>query len=322
MAQPTKERDPFETTDDAEADNANDSALEKMRSRISNPAREDDYQAPEEGPVLDVEPAPAVDEQDDPGDRPSRQERRRTRYDEMQSRLDAAEKRAEEASERASQLAQAAIARLNQPTPAAGPQKEPYADELASIRREQNTLYREFAALPNPTQEQVDVYERKASELDDRKGEFLASRTIEKRNLRPVNPVAGAVVMVQQKYPQVMRSAKALRWARGHHDQLVADGAPDDTTTMEKSMSAADRKYFGGTRPPATDAARRRRADAPARSGHGGEVEDRPEQTITMRKEFRQMARAKYPGIPESEAMKKWAQTSGRRLVAKQKRSA
>ena len=111
-------------------------------------------------------------------------------------------------------------------------------------------------------------------------------------------------------------SPAALRYAQGVYEKRIAMGH-QGTTELHDAVCQEAREVILGKRPK-PDAAQRQRASG---MSSGSRVTSTPDRaTINMPKgsDYDKIARAAYPKLEPAQARQKWANTVGKRLLAKQ----
>lgn len=311
----------FEDDSEDGGNDADKAAVDKMKARIA--------EAQDEAPVVDDEtPVIAVSEEEDDGEeRLSRDEKKRNRFREAQERAEAAEREA--AHYRSLYETSQRPAPREDPAPGEDPKVKEVDNKLAEVRRRQKLLYQEFLAKQGKlSQQEIDQYERDNHSLRDEEGELI----YERRRLREApqeearRKADAQRAIYQQKYGDIYaheRSREALIYAEGVYKQSLVRNAGRKTPEqlMDEAMDAARRDVLRTVKRPApSESTRRRYAGEP--SGPAAGAGDRDVVSVPMTKEYRRMATALYPGMPENEAYKRWAKGPGKRIIQAQQRRA
>lgn len=105
-----------------------------------------------------------------------------------------------------------------------------------------------FASKP----ELLTEFDGKARALSQRRSDIAAQRAVQ--NAMPTFIAAAQAQQFRAQYSDVQGNPNANRYARGHYDQLIAQGYPDTPETVDIAMNAA-RRQFGlrGARSAPTD---------------------------------------------------------------------
>lgn len=273
-------------------------------------------------PVLNMEDDEEDDDEDEPpAPKPSRKEKKASRTwmpAEEKERLirEAAEAKATAAAnERAMAMLQQTLQRL----PLGGqqqPQKDPTDDELERIDEDRLALEREYASRVNDTknlitQDEMNQFRKRAMKLERRQTEVITNRTIRGMGVAPQRNEQETIIRnyVATRFPEASQSAQALAWAEGVQKQMMAEGKNAwSTEVIDAAMDSAEKrfklgKYKNSTPKQEPDPVLRDRLQSTPRSANGSPLKG--QKTITMTKEFRQMANAAYPHIKDEK--KRWA---------------
>ncbi len=291
-----------------------------------------------DGPTETIEISDDDEEDEPPPERPvelsrwqKRQSRLKEREAEIKTEADARVRAAEERA-RAVELElmrqrgqQEAVQALRQ---AQQPQGDPEEEEIKAARREQRQRYEYLKTLNGDdaqTQKLVDDTVDEINRLREREVAAIARKAT--RGMPQADPrqmaqqtyannvlmeVAGDVIQAAQTNPNI------TRWGRHKWEQLIAEGYPDDRSTLELATEST-RKQFGiksrlpsgGQRPPPVQ--RQALSSMSAGGGGGGRGEGR---TVEMTPAFKQMALARFPKDEPAVAYKKWAQRIGSKIKA------
>lgn len=269
----------------------------------------------EEGEELELEDK--EEEEDDPA--PTRKEKRRNRYREAHERAELAERARAEA-ERTAQLALERLqAAERQSHGQQQTQTDPHQEELDGLYREQDLLHREWALLSDEQKAaQGDTFVAKSRDIQQRQYAAVARREAEKMGVRPHNP---GNEYIQQRiitdFPDVAGHTGAMNYARAYCQMKINLGRTMDWNLMTEAMNEARRQpEFGLSRQPAPTRETQSRYTAGPRGGAAAGGTTRP--VIKMNKHYMSMAEARYPNDPPKVAYQKWANTVGRKLLAKE----
>jgi hypothetical protein len=294
-----------------------DSAVARLRSKVADKSEADEGDKPKPDDSGDVE-VKLEDGDDDDGDdddepRQSRKERRSARYRENEERARAAEERSiRMEAEMAALRNQFAASQQRQAAPAA-----PQRTELDDVMEQQQSVQREYQALHASgklTQADAERLNKQWLELGDKRVLALMPKP------RPQeDPLMSHM---RAKHIDVMSNPVAKMFAQGEYTRRVAMAGgrisqADHVKVFEEAMDAARRQYkIGKPAPsPATSDTAKAKYEAPPRGGSGSGSGPR---TMTLSKEERKMANAKYAHIPdETKRYQMWAKTVGTRLQKK-----
>lgn len=280
------------------------------------------------------------DDEDDPSDdQPTRAQKRANRYREARAAAQAAEKRADEAEKRAQQeaqgrsealrLAQEHIARQQQP---AQPQQDPWAHHAAQFERENNDikeLARVYKEAGKYDAEFEDKLNKRYYDWQGRYNQFITQREIAIHQMRqqqqaPQNQQSAAQAAwnarFQAEFPDVVGHPAAMAHMMGGWQQEhAAANHQGKQLTWEDIQRIVNntRRAFGMIKSPPPSAATKARfsGSSGGSPSHGSNGNGR---TISMTKEYKLMAHARYPDLEPEQAEQKWAKTVGKRLLEKE----
>jgi hypothetical protein len=300
MAASKKQVDPFEDDDSVEG------SEQEAKETKAEPADE---------PAFDLE-LNEEEESEEEEPRPTRKQKRANRFREVQERAERAEREREEAM-RTAQLALLRAEQASQPSRAQEPGEDPFESELNGLDREQDLLNREWALLPDERRADnttAEEFIKKARAIERKKLSVAARRELAGSR----GQSGGTNDYIQQRirmdYPDVCSNAQAMQYAEGYCRMQMARGRPMDWTLMAEGMEET-RKQFGNAKaPPPTRETQQRYTGAPR--GMGGSAST-GKQSIKMTAHYMALAEARYPDEPKKVAYQKWANTVGRKLLAK-----
>lgn len=270
----------------------------------------------------------AADGEEEAEPRPSRKEKKRQRgnaFREAQERAAAAEaKAAQLEAERQQYIQQMQLAQQQQQIQQQGNQ------ELEKVYEDQKTLYAAFEAAQQRGQmsdAEAREWERKARELEARKYAAIA-RTNGMGQQVNAQQIAAYVEVehLKTELSDILSNPAAKAWGEGRAYQIASErGMPQTKAAylaIIREAAEETRQRFGlgqRQRRPAPDTATKSRfSGVPARSnGAGGETV-----RVSIGRDQRRMAAARYPELSEEEAVKKWANGPGKRAsLAMQRKS-
>lgn len=259
------------------------------------------------------------DDADDVGQKQTRAEKRRARagaHREALERASRAEAAARAAEERAARI-ESALGELSRRQFQAPNDngRDQYQKAIDDVYEQQKAIALRIRVSDNISQSEIDNLERRARELEERKYELYSERN---RARQPQPPQLDPVAMgLQVQYSDVYSDRSAMSWAQGWAHQQVAAGRSPDLTLVRESLEQA-RKWSEQRRglPPADppENIRSKFTGPPGRQGSSGEAKPL---TMTPSKAQVKMAKALHPKLSESEAIKRWVNTVGRRVMSK-----
>jgi hypothetical protein len=228
-------------------------------------------------------------------------------------------------------------------------------EELASVKAELERLKGEQAAIqrqvataqrpandtaqPDPYEKQLDaIYERQAeayasAQAEVKAGTFTPDR--QKHWERVGRDIESAKTRIHtqrlmdeqahsrraeqaqqvwvQKYPDVYQNPKAFQYAQATYQRRKALGEVDSNDLVDDIMRETMTQFRLGAKPAPSATERSRMSGVPA-AGSGGSSKPAG---IVMNPAFERMAKAAYPELSDADAIKKWAQGTGKRLREK-----
>lgn len=201
---------------------------------------------------------------------------------------------------------------------------DPYDTALQSISEQERALGIEFEAKRAAkalTSAEIESYDAKARALHQKRNELAAQKA--------VNAVIPSVLQAQQAnyyrttYADVHANQRALQYAKGRYEIMLAEGAPDSPQTVEKAFNDARIQFrlSGAVNMKPTDQDKQQLAGV----GGGGGRNSSGKQTVTMNKAQKAMAMSLYGEVvngDEKKAYAMWAKGPGlRALKESQKRT-
>lgn len=305
---------------DDDDNNGQESAVERFRKKLSD-LEENDGDADEDSPSV---PLIASKGEDEDGDIPVVQ----TRNDKKRERLKLKEAY-EETRRENSELAQR-LARLEGAQSAMAAQRgrvdntedvDPYQAELTRLQDEHSNAYKALQAKGNAaTEADRDAYTKKARDIEAKKLDVGVSRVLAQRGIQAQTPQAALQAVLAAENQDVYANERATQYAKSYFNMQISMGHADNRELFDRSMNAA-REAFKMTPRGGQPSESRKRQFEGAPRGNSGRSSVDAEETVTMTKPLRAMARAKYPGLSEEEAYVKWARTVGPGYLADVARS-
>ena len=133
---------------------------------------------------------------------------------------------------------------VSAPPASYAPAADPYKAQEDAITDQERALgvqweaYRKAGQL---TRELATEFDGKARELQQRRVDISTQRAI--ASAMPALLQHTQQQRFQAEYGDVRGNQAANRWARGHYDMLVAQGAPESEETVREAMNAARRQF-------------------------------------------------------------------------------
>jgi hypothetical protein len=193
--------------------------------------------------------------------------------------------------------------------------KDPYERRLDAIYEKQSEAYNaaqaEIAA-GSFTPERQKHYEKVAREIESDKTRVHTERTMEANRHQSRTEQAQQVWV--QKYPEVYRDPNAFRYAQATWNQRLALGESQTNELADEVLNQTMAQFKLGKRAAPTASDRARMSGMPSAGGGGGGGRAAG---IAMDPVLRRMAIAAHSDLPEDEAVKKWTNTTGKKLRAK-----
>ncbi len=120
-------------------------------------------------------------------------------------------------------------------------------DAISEQERALGIQWEAHKAARNLTPELLDSFDKKSRTLQQQRIEIATQRAM--ANVLPQFLAASQEQRYRAEYSDVRSNPSANRWARGHYDQLVAQGAPESEETVKQAMNAARVQFrLGGAR--------------------------------------------------------------------------
>jgi hypothetical protein len=255
--------------------------------------------------------APESDEEEDEASEaaPNRRERRAGR---MSSRERAA------AAEAEAKVLREQLAERNRPVPGAAP----HVASTAEVDRRIRSTYAELQRLEDDyaraqhsrtlTAERETEMRERAIELDIQKATLAAER----RDIlnAPRRQQEELSRQLERENSDVYGDPRALQFAAGRVNQLIAEGRKDSKELHDEVMEEARQRILG--KRPKPDAIERQRATGLSAGPRA--LSAAPSRTIPMPRgsHYYKMAVSMYPDLDAGAACQKWAQTVGKKLLA------
>lgn len=122
--------------------------------------------------------------------------------------------------------------------PTAGP--DPWKAQEDAISEQERALgiqWEAHKAARSLTPELLDQFDKKSRALHQERTNIAAQRAVQ--GMLPTIIAANQEQRYRAEYSDVRSNQAANRWARGHFDMLVAQGAPESEETVRQAMNAA-----------------------------------------------------------------------------------
>lgn len=197
----------------------------------------------------------------------------------------------------------------------ATPEKDPYEAELDKIYERQNEAYLAAQAeikAGNFDAKRQQHYEAIARSIESEKTRIHTERVVERR-AQSMRAEQAQQVWVQ-KYPDVYNDPKAYQFAEATFRRRQAVGERITNETVDEIMNEAMTTFKLGPKRAPSASEKSRMSGMPSSGSGGGGARDTG---VTMTPELRRMAVAAYSDLPEPEAIKKWVNSTGKRLREK-----
>lgn len=126
------------------------------------------------------------------------------------------------------------------PGPSSPAAQDPWKSEEDAISEQERALgiqWEAHKAARTLTSDLLKDFDQKSRQLQQRRTDIAAQRAI--RSALPVILQESQRQQYQTEYGDVQSNPSANRWARGHYDMLVAQGAPESPETVRRAMNAA-----------------------------------------------------------------------------------
>lgn len=201
-------------------------------------------------------------------------------------------------------------------SPQAGPASspDPWQPQLDAISERERALgiqweaYRKAGKLD---QTMLEEFDKKSRDLQQQRHNIGAERALQ--GLLPQLVQQTQQAQFRAEYSDVQSNPNANRWARGHYDMLVAQGAPDSPETVRLAMNAARAQFrIGNGRMAPTE---RDRQQFTGFSGNSGRRNvGQKDNVVKMGKSEKIMAMAMYGDRvngDEKKAYSQWAKGPG-----------
>lgn len=198
------------------------------------------------------------------------------------------------------------LAGVNSP-PQPGPAADAWKAQEDAITEQERALgiqWEAHKAARRLTPELAKEFDQKSRVLHQERTNIAAQRAMS--NMLPQFLAASQEQRYREEYSDVRGNANANRWARGHYDQLIAQGAPESPETVRQAMNAARAQFrLAGARSAPTE---QDRQQLTGYSSNGRRNMDPKSNVVKMGKAEKIMAMAMYGDRVNGDEKKAYAQ--------------
>lgn len=249
-----------------------------------------------------------------------KQERGKQREEERRRERERAESLAAEVATLKQELARTqgfVAAQAQQPRQAADG-KDEFEKRLDAIEEERAAAYAAAQAEVKDgkmTAERAAYWDKKGRAIDERRAETIVERQLARTRIMEEQrrQQDEGRQFWRHRHPEVYQNPQAYKWAEGRAAMFIAENGRDMTQAdIDAVLEEAKIKFKLG-KPQSTATERARMSGIPSSSsgGSGGKGGD----SFTFSNEkVKAMAVAAYSHLPEKEALKAWAQKTGKKL--------
>ncbi len=209
-------------------------------------------------------------------------------------------------------------ARVSQPPPQAAPPsgKDPFEERLDSVYERQSQAYTAAQAEIKAgtwDENRQRYYEKVARDIEAEKTRIHIDQGLarEQQTRRAENAQQHYI----NKYPEVYRDQRAYQYAEATWKRRLALGDQPSNDVLDEVMreTITQFKLAPKSAPSASEKSRLSGVSAGGSSGGSGRASD----GVTLTPELRRMAIAAHSDLSEADAIKKWVNSSGKRLREK-----
>ncbi len=190
---------------------------------------------------------------------------------------------------------------------------DPWKAQEDGITQQERALgiqWEAHKAARSLTPELLNSFDEKSRQLNQQRMDISSQRAL--NQMMPQIIAANQEQGYRAKYSDVRGNPQANRWARGHFDMLVAQGAPESDATVDQAMNAARAQFrLSGARMQPTD---QDRAQLTGFSGNSRKNMEPKNNVVKMGKSEKIMAMAMYGDRvngDEKKAYSQWARGPG-----------
>jgi hypothetical protein len=191
------------------------------------------------------------------------------------------------------------------------PVADPYEKALDGIYKQQNETWEQYQSAIKDgklTPERQKYFEDKARDYEAKKTTIITQRVLEQHTAKQ-REQRGREVW-EQRYPEVYGNDKAFRYAQATWEQRKALGEDPTPALADEVFEEAKTRFKLGAKPAPTASDKARMSGLPA-AGSGGGGGKTP---VAMTPALHKMAIAAHPELSEADALKKWTNTTGKKL--------
>lgn len=207
-------------------------------------------------------------------------------------------------------------ARVSQPPPQpSAPGKDPYEAQLDAVYERQREAYTAAQAeIKAGTWDEARQkhYENIARSVEADKTRILVAQGIARDQLNRRAEAAQQIWV--NKYPEVYGNPRAYQFAAATFERRKALGEAVSNELIDDVMNEAITQFKLGKKSAPSASEKSRLSGVPSSGAGSGSSRN---EGIQMTPELRRMAVAAYSELPEAEAVKKWVNTTGKKLREK-----
>lgn len=209
-------------------------------------------------------------------------------------------------------------AQQNQPRQQSTETKDEYEKRLDALEEERAAAYAAAQAEVKEgkmTAERAAYWDKKGRALDERRAETIVERQLARTRAAEEQrrQQEDGRQFWRHRHPEVYQNPQAYRWAEGRAAMMIAETGRDMTQADIDAVLEEAKVKFKLGKQTASATERARMSGIPSSSSGGGGAGKGDGMTFSNPK-IRNMALAAYDHLPEHEALKAWAQKTGKRL--------
>lgn len=193
----------------------------------------------------------------------------------------------------------------------AQPQTDPYEERLNAVYSRQGEAYNAAQAEIKAgtfSAERQKHWEQVARDIETEKSRIHTERALEQSRAQQRQDQARMVW--EQKYPEVYRDPRAFQYAQATWQRRKALGEAESNDLADEVFRETMTQFKLGAKPAPSASDKARLSGLPSAGSGGGKAAPVAESNPA----FRRMAIAAYPDLSEAEAVKKWSNTTGKKL--------
>lgn len=192
--------------------------------------------------------------------------------------------------------------------------KDPYERRLDAVYEKQSNAFTSAQAEIKAgtfTAERQQYYEKIAREVESEKTRIHTEQVVDSRQAG--NRVESAQQVWVQKYPEVYQNPNAFQYAQAKFQQRKALGEQPTNDMVDEIMNETLTTFRLGKKAAPSASDRSRMSGIPSTSSGGGARST----GVVMTPALTRMALAAHPDLPEKDAVKKWVDSTGKKLREK-----